>query len=207
MDQFLLIPMTSLLIAANVIASLFALSNPKFMEKNLFHVGSILSEREWHRMVTSGFLHGGFLHLFVNMYVLFMFGGFVERVMGPVAYIIVYFAALLGGNAWALLENKSKPNYRALGASGATSGIVMSFILFRPFEPLMIFPIPFFMPAVVLGIVFIVGSAILSQRENKAIGHEAHLGGALAGILATIAVQPGALSNFSNEIARALGGS
>ena len=81
--------------------------------------------------------------------------------------MIIYFAALLGGNAWALLENRTKPSYRALGASGATSGIVMSFILFRPFEPLMIFPIPFFMPAVVLGIVFVVGSAILAQRENK----------------------------------------
>ena len=200
-------PVTSLLIAGNVIASLIALSNPSFMAKNLFHVGPILQQKEWHRMVTSGFLHGGILHLLVNMYVLFMFGGFVERVVGPVAYLIIYFAALLGGNAWALLENKAKPSYRALGASGATSGIVMSFILFRPFEPLMIFPIPFFMPAVVLGIVFLVGSAILSQRDNKKIGHEAHLGGALAGILVTIAVQPAALSNFSQQVARALGGS
>lgn len=207
MDQFLLNPVTSMLIAGNVIASLIALSNPSFMMRNLFHVGPILQQREWHRMVTSGFLHGGFLHLFVNMYVLFMFGGFVERVVGPVSYLIIYFAALLGGSAWALLENKNTPSYRALGASGATSGIVMSFILFRPFEPLMIFPIPFFMPAVVLGLVFLVGSAILSQRQNKKIGHEAHLGGALAGILATIAVQPAALSNFSNEIATALGGS
>ena len=207
MDQLQLIPVTSLLIAANVIASLFALSNPPFMDKNLFHVGPILHGREWHRIVTSGFLHGGFLHLFVNMYVLFMFGGFVEQVVGSVAYLIIYFAALAGGSAWALLENKDKPAYRALGASGATSGIVMSFILFRPFEPLMIFPIPFFMPAVVLGILFVVVSAILAQRESKAIGHEAHLGGALAGILATIAVQPGALTNFSSEIARALGGS
>ncbi len=207
MEQFLLTPVTSLLIAGNVIASLIALSNPSFMERNLFHVGPILDRREWHRMVTSGFLHGGIIHLFVNMYVLFMFGGFIEQVVGPVAYLIIYFAALLGGNAWALLENKSKPSYRALGASGATSGIVMSFILFRPFEPLMIFPIPFFMPAVVLGIVFVVASAILSQRDNKTIGHEAHLGGALAGILATIALQPGALSNFSSEVARALGGS
>lgn len=207
MEQFLQTPVTSLLIAGNVIASLIALSNPSFMNRNLFHVGPILERREWHRMVTSGFLHGGFLHLFVNMYVLFMFGGFVERVVGPVSYIIVYFAALLGGNVWALLENRTKPAYRALGASGATSGIVMSFILFRPFEPLMIFPIPFFMPAVLLGIVFVVGSAILAQRDNKTIGHEAHLGGALAGILATIAVQPAALSNFSSEVARALGGS
>lgn len=207
MEQFLQTPVTSLLIAGNVIASLIALSNPPFMNRNLFHVGPILERREWHRMVTSGFLHGGFLHLFVNMYVLFMFGGFVERVVGPVSYIIIYFAALLGGNVWALLENRTKPAYRALGASGATSGIVMSFILFRPFEPLMIFPIPFFMPAVLLGIVFVVGSAILAQRDNKTIGHEAHLGGALAGILATIAVQPAALSNFSSEVARALGGS
>ncbi|MCR9193369.1 MAG: rhomboid family intramembrane serine protease [Hyphomonas sp.] len=207
MEQMLTTPVTSLLIAGNVIASLVALSNPSFMAKNLFHVGPILEQKEWHRMVTSGFLHGGILHLLVNMYVLFMFGGFVERVVGPVAYLIIYFAALLGGNAWALLENKTKPSYRALGASGATSGIVMSFILFRPFEPLMIFPIPFFMPAVVLGIVFLVGSAILSQRDNKRIGHEAHLGGALAGILVTIAVQPAALSNFSQQVAKALGGS
>lgn len=207
MDQLLLTPVTSLLIAANVVASLFALSNTQFMEKNLFHVGPILSGKEWHRMVTSGFLHGGFLHLFVNMYVLFMFGGFIERTLGTTAYLVVYFAALLGGNGWALLENKNKPSYRALGASGATSGIVMSFILFRPFEPLMIFPIPFFMPAVVLGLLFLVGSAILSQRENKSIGHEAHLGGALAGILATILMHPNALSNFSSEVAQALGGS
>lgn len=205
MDQFMLIPVTSLLIAANVIASLFALSNAKFMEKNLFHVGPILSQREWHRMVTSGFLHGGILHLFVNMYVLFMFGGFVERTVGTTSFLIIYFLALLGGNAWALLENKNKPFYRALGASGATSGIVMSFILFRPFEPLMIFPIPFFMPAVVLGLIFVVGSAILAQRENKTIGHEAHLGGALAGILTTIVLVPGAFTNFSTQIAAALG--
>ena len=207
MDQFLLIPVTSLLIVGNVIASLIALSNPKFLDRNLFHVGPILERKEWHRMVTSGFLHGGMLHLFVNMYVLFMFGGFVERSLGTVAYLIVYFAALLGGNAWSLLENRRKPSYRALGASGATSGIVMSFVLFRPFEPLMIFPIPFFMPAVVIGLLFVVGSAILAQRENKRIGHEAHLGGALSGILVTILVAPSAFTNFANEVARALGGS
>ena len=207
MDEFLMIPVTSLLIAANVIASLFALSNAKFMEKNLFHVDAILSDREWHRMVTSGFLHGGFLHLFVNMYVLFMFGGFVERAVGPTGYLIIYFISLLGGNAWALLENKNKPFYRALGASGATSGIVLSFILFRPFEPLMIFPIPFFMPAVVLGLAFVVVSAILAQRENKTIGHEAHLGGAFAGVLTRILIAPSAFSSFSTQIAGVLGGS
>lgn len=206
MDQLSLFPITVLLIAANVAASMLAFSNPAFMDKNLFHVGPILHRREWHRIITSGFLHGGALHLLVNMYVLWTFGRVIEYNLGPVSFLIIYFAALIGGNLWALLENKTKPNYRALGASGATSGIVMSFILFRPFEPLMIFPIPFFMPAVVLGIAFIVVSAILAQRENKVIGHEAHLGGALAGLLATMAVEPAALPHFASQIAGVLGG-
>ena len=207
MDQLSLIPATALLIAANVAASVAAFNSPAFMDKNLFHVGPILRNREWHRLVTSGFLHGGVLHLFVNMYVLWNFGGIIEYNLGIASFLIIYFASLLGGNLWALLENKNKPNYRALGASGATSGVVMSFILFRPFEPLMIFPIPFFMPAVVLGLAFIVISAILAQRENKVIGHEAHLGGALAGLLATMVVEPRALPHFASQIASVLGGS
>ncbi|GAB5458573.1 MAG: rhomboid family intramembrane serine protease [Henriciella sp.] len=206
MEQIMAYPATSLLIAANVVASLIALSNRPFMEKNLFHVGPILQQREWHRMLTSGFLHGGLLHLFVNMYVLYMFGSLIEGALGTFGYLIVYFAALLGGNLWSLLENKIKPAYRALGASGATSGIVMSFTLFAPFESLYFFPIPIPIPAVILAVIFIVASAILARRENKVIGHEAHLGGALAGILATIAVEPRALSIFSNQIAQALGG-
>lgn len=206
MDQLMLTPVTALLIGANVIASLFALANRDFMEKNLFHVGPILQGREWHRMLTSGFLHGGFIHLLVNMYVLFNFGSFVEYKVGTVNYLIIYFAALLGGNLWSLLENKNEYSYRALGASGATSGVVMVFILFLPFEPLMIFPIPFFFPAVILGLVFIVASAFLAQRPNKTIGHEAHLGGALAGILVSIAIVPGLFSNFSEAVSAALGG-
>lgn len=197
-------PATILIIAANVAASLYAFANPAFMEKNLFHVGPILRGREWHRMLTSGFLHGGIFHLLVNMYVAFGFGRILEPALGSGKFVFVYMAALLGGNLWALMENKAKPNYRALGASGATVGIVMSFTLFAPMAILGFFFIP--APAVIWAIVLIVASAILAQREDKIIGHEAHLGGALVGILATILVEPTALSLFSSEMARVLGG-
>ncbi|MBR9835696.1 MAG: rhomboid family intramembrane serine protease [Alphaproteobacteria bacterium] len=206
MEHFADFPITTMLIAANVVASLVALANPTFMNKNLFHVGPIVSQREYHRLLTSGFLHGGLLHLFVNMYVLWMFGSLIEYAFGANKYLIIYFAALLGGNLWSLMENRRKPEYRALGASGATSGIVMSFTLLAPFEKLYFFPLPIPFPAVVLAVIFIVASAILAQRENKVIGHEAHLGGALAGILATIAVEPRVLSHFSQQIASVLGG-
>ena len=206
MEELSAYPATVMLIVANVAASLYAFSNPAFLNKNLFHVGPILHRKEWHRLLTSGFLHGGMMHLLINMYVLWNFGRIIEGGLGIGRFLVIYFAALLGGNLWSLLENKSKSNYRALGASGATSGIVLSFILFRPFEQLVIFPIPIPMPAIVLGILFIIVSAVLAQRENKVIGHEAHLGGALAGILATIAVAPQALSIFSAQIAKVLGG-
>ncbi len=204
MDQISAFPATAVLIAANVAASLFAFTNSAFMNKNLFHVGPILHRREYHRLLTSGFLHGGMLHLFINMYVLWGFGRFLEYNLGTVKFLIIYFAALLGGSLWSLLENKNKPDYRALGASGATSGIILSYCLFLPLSMLGFFFIP--MPAIVFAIIFIVASAILAQRENKVIGHEAHLGGALVGILVTIAVEPRALSIFSKQMSAVLGG-
>ena len=206
MEVFYQSPATFVLIAANVIASMIAFSNPRFMEQNLFHVGPILQGREWHRIVTSGFLHGGFFHLLINMYVLYGFGRLLEypNVLGTGGFLIVYGAALLGGSFWSLLENRRKPDYRALGASGATSGIILSVCLFAPFATLILFVIP--MPAVVFGVVFIVLSAILAQRENKVIGHEAHLGGALSGLIATMLVRPDALSIFSEQVAARLGG-
>lgn len=206
MEEIANYPATILVIVANVAASLYAFANPVFMEKNLFHVGPITGRREWHRMITSGFLHGGIFHLLINMYVVFMFGSILEPYLGSGKFMFIYMASLLGGNLWALMENRRKPFYRALGASGATSGLVLSFTLFAPFRELYIFPIPIPMPAVILAIVFIVVSAVLSRRENKVIGHEAHLGGALTGILATIAVAPEALSRFSGEVSRVLGG-
>lgn len=205
MEAFSSYPATLILIVGNLIASFLALSNPGFMSQNLFHVGPILKRNEWHRTVTSGFLHGGLGHLMINMFVLWNFGSILEgQILGSSKFLLIYFASLLGGSLWALLENKDNLDYRALGASGATSGIVLSFCLFAPFAMLMIFVIP--MPAIVFGIVFIVGSAILAQRENKVIGHEAHLGGALAGLLTTMLVAPEALRTFSAQVAGLFGG-
>lgn len=197
-------PATLALIAANVLVSLYGWLSPPFLMGNLFHVAAIRQNREWHRLITAGFLHGGVFHLLINMFVLFQFGGVVERIIGTGGFLIVYFAALLGGNLWALLENFRKPDYRALGASGATSGIILSFCLFAPFAMLYVIIIP--MPAILFAIVFIGVSAFLAQREDKVIGHEAHIGGAIAGLVATILVEPRALAAFGEQVSAYLGG-
>jgi len=106
-------PITTALIAANLAASFYAFSNRDFYEQNLFRVGNITKGNEWHRVVTSGFLHVDPMHLLFNMYALFLFGRILEIRLGPVGYLIVYFGALVGASAWMLWEKRNNLSYSA----------------------------------------------------------------------------------------------
>ncbi|MEO0785810.1 MAG: rhomboid family intramembrane serine protease [Pseudomonadota bacterium] len=187
-------PITTALIAANLAASFYAFSNRDFYEQNLFRVGNITKGNEWHRVVTSGFLHVDPMHLLFNMYALFLFGRILEQVLGPLGYLIVYFGALVGASFWMLWDKRNNLSYSAVGASGAVSGVILGFCLFAPFAQLYVFFIP--MPAIVFGALFIGISLYLSQRQNAIIAHGAHLGGALAGLALTALVYPAAITSF-----------
>lgn len=187
-------PITTALIAANLAASFYAFSNRDFYEQNLFRVGNITKGNEWHRVVTSGFLHVDPMHLLFNMYALFLFGPILEQVLGPLGYLIVYFGALVGASFWMLWDKRNNLSYSAVGASGAVSGVILGFCLFAPFAQLYVFFIP--MPAIVFGALFIGISLYLSQRQNAIIAHGAHLGGALAGLELTALVYPAAITSF-----------
>ena len=76
---------------------------------------------EWYRVVTSGFLHFGIIHLAFNMYLLYMLGQMLEPAIGRIRFALVYLAALLGGSAGAMLV---QPNGLHGGASGAVFGLM-----------------------------------------------------------------------------------
>lgn len=206
MDSLLLTPATIALIVITCITTVMAWSDRNLEDRYIFHVHAIKARKEWHRLITSGFLHGGLLHLFFNMYVLWSFGGLMERILGTVGFVFVYFAALLGGSLWSLLENHRNPLYRAYGASGAISGILIGFCMYAPFATLsLFFAIP--MPALVFAFIFIAGSAYLSSREDNLgnIGHDAHLGGALVGGVATVLVNPDVWTRFVRSLSSVFG--
>ncbi len=182
-------PITFILLAANVLASFIAFSNPGFLSANLLTTNGVRAG-EVQRVLTSGFIHGSGAHLLFNMLTLFFFGPYLEQMLGPMNYLLIYFGSLIGGSAWALVENWKNPNYAALGASGAISGVIVSFCVFEPFAMLYIFfAIP--MPAIVFAVLYIAFSAAMTGRANKRIAHEAHLGGALAGLALTLILVPG----------------
>ncbi|GGA74244.1 rhomboid family intramembrane serine protease [Flavobacterium palustre] len=176
------------IIIANVLFSYKGFNDYSFFRKYEFHIGSIRSGEQL-RMLTSGFLHADIGHLLFNMITLFFFAPVVILYLGSWVFLMIYLASLLFGSLLTFVLHKNDYNYRAIGASGAVTGILYSAILLRPDMMLGIFfVIP--MPAYVFGILYLLYSIYGMKAKNDGIGHTAHFGGAIGGYLITLLVYP-----------------
>ena len=176
-------PATLALLIANIAISIAAFGNVRLMDRLLFDMNRIRRFNEWYRMVTSGFIHGDPFHLFMNMLALFFLGPYLELLaIGTMPFLIVYMVSLVAGSLWTYMEHYRDVNYRALGASGAVSGVTTAAAMFFPFSTIyVLFALP--MPMIVFAICYIIFSAWASRSGIRdGVGHAAHLGGALAGI-------------------------
>lgn len=198
-------PITLILLLLNVLVSGYAL----FMDQSLidrfaFKPRNILQGREWYRMVTGGFVHAGIAHLAFNMIALYSFGRGLEQIIGPAAFLIVYFGAEMAAHALTLSIHRDNPHYAAVGASGAVSGVIFGFVLFAPFSTLIIFPLPIPIWAIIFAPAYIFLSIYAMQSEGSGvtggIAHEAHLGGAIGGLLLTILVEPRSIQIFLGQL-------
>ncbi|GAB1429431.1 hypothetical protein MASR2M18_02630 [Ignavibacteria bacterium] len=178
------------LLAANIVISLVGFKNTHFFEKYLFSINGVLREREYIRLLSSGFLHGGWMHLAFNMYSFYWFGPAIEKYWGTVGFLAVYFGSLLGGNLLSLYMHRYHEDYRAVGASGAVSGVIFSFILLVPDATLGLMFIPIPIPAWLFGVIYMLISIFGMRAQSDNVGHDAHLGGAFAGVLVSLALQP-----------------
>jgi membrane associated rhomboid family serine protease len=204
-ENLLTAPITLALLAANVIASLYALSNPKFMDENSFWIGPMVKRGEWYRAVSSAFLHVNTPHLLLNMFTLISFGPVLESVFGPLRYTLLYVGAMLGSSALMYFQKRNDDGYRAVGASGAISGLMLAVSILAPFQVLMLMAIiPIW--AILFGVLFIALSIALSSRDNAIIAHGGHLGGALAGVLLTLVLLPGSGPAFVGQVLERLSG-
>jgi membrane associated rhomboid family serine protease len=179
-----------IVIALTALISYKGFNDRLFFEKYMLRVGSILNGKEYVRVVSSGFLHADWTHLFFNMFTLYFFGPEVMAHAGMVNFLIIYFGSMVFGSLMAIYFNKNNWNYSAIGASGAVSGIIFSSIILFPGMSLFILPIPFPIPGWLFGIGYVIYSIYGMKRQLGNIGHGAHLGGGIAGILITILLMP-----------------
>ncbi len=182
-----------------------------------FRPRQILDKGEYYRFISAGFVHQELWHIMFNMITLYFFGPLLEGrfidLFGPWKgvgmYLVLYFGAELTAHALTMYFHKDDPHYSAIGASGAISGIVFAFCLYRPFAMLgIMFVIP--MPAILFAVIYVVGSIYAMKRSRKGgamgrIAHEAHLGGAIGGLILTMIIDPQSIEIFLVQVERLLG--
>lgn len=160
-----------------------------FFRKYEFHIGSIRAGEQI-RMISSGFLHADIMHLAFNMLTLYFFAPVVISYLGALWFLLIYFGSLIFGSLLTLVFHKDEYSYRAIGASGAVTGVLYSAILLQPEMSLYLFFIPIPIPAYIVGIGYLLYSIYGMKAKNDNIGHTAHFGGAIGGYILTIAMQP-----------------
>ncbi len=196
-----------IIIAITVITSIMAWNNADLFYKLKFNPFLANERKEYWRLVTYGLIHADWLHLAINMFVLYSFGSVVIQYFDFLfpgksifLYLILYIGGLAISVAPAFGKHKNNSMYNAVGASGAVSAILFSSIVFSPMNKIYLFPIPFGVPAVVFGILYLVYSAYMNKKAKDNVGHDAHFWGGIFGFFLTFALKPDLFFHFINEI-------
>lgn len=159
-------------------------NDPQFFNKFKFNVGAI-QRGEKYRMFTSAFLHGDVSHLIFNLLTLYFFAPVVISYFGNLQFLIVYFISLFTGSMLSLKIHEKQPYYSAIGASGAITGVLYAAILLNPDAKLgLYFVLP--VPAYLFGIGYLLYSLYGMKKQNDLIGHTAHFGGAIGGLVSVL---------------------
>jgi membrane associated rhomboid family serine protease len=178
-----------LVITVTCLVSWLAFRNPLLEEKYIFDPEAILAGKEYFRLVTSSFLHSGWPHLILNMASLYCFGGPLEIFFGAKDFLLIYFGGMIGGDLLSLYVHRHHV-YRSYGASGGVCGVLFAYVLLFPGANIGQFLIPLAIPGWLYCIGFVVMSFFAMKAGKDHVGHDAHLGGAILGLLIAAALHP-----------------
>jgi membrane associated rhomboid family serine protease len=198
---------TTIIIVLTCIVSIASFNNSKLLESLIFWPPAISLRHQYYRFVTCGLIHADMMHLLFNMVTLYFFGKALETyymgILGLEHYYfpILYIGALIAANIPTYIKKRDDYNYRSLGASGAVCAVLFAYILMRPWDTIYIFYI-IRMPAILYALIFLGYSIYMSRRGGDNVNHDAHLWGALFGIVFTIAVHPDVVNIFLNELSQ-----
>jgi len=179
------------LFLATLITSLAGLYGKSgLIDKCLFRPYWFQRRGEYATAVTSGFVHADGAHLFFNLMTFFFFAPGLERTIGTVRFVVLYFVALVLSNAGTWWKHRNNPHYASLGASGAISAVLFASIVYFPTQTLFIIPIPVPIPAPLFAVGYLAYSWYAARRQIGRINHDAHLGGAVIGLVFVALLDP-----------------
>jgi len=190
-------PVTLALVGVNLAVSLYAFSQfreGRATERFLFEPYEVRRGRNRLGLLLSEFSHADATHLIFNLITLYFFGPVIERALGPAQLLVCYVAAAVGSTLLTYGLHRHDPDYRALGASGAISGVLFGAIVLQPDMGVYLGLVPVAVPAPLYAVAYVALSIWGAHRRLGNVGHEAHLGGALAGFVVVARMSPWGLA-------------
>jgi membrane associated rhomboid family serine protease len=182
---------------ATLAASLAGLyAQPQVIERSLFRPYWFLRRRQYATVVTSGFVHADLSHLLFNMVTFWFFAFPLEKQVGPVRFAVLYLLGLVVSDLGTYFKHRHDPQYASLGASGAISAVLFAAIVYFPWMKLFIIPIPLPIPAPLFAVGYVAYSWYSARHSRGRINHDAHLGGALFGLLFVLVTDPAAFAQL-----------
>lgn len=195
--------MNYLILVITVLLSFYAYNRTDIFEKLLFRPFNIHHNKEIWRWVSGGFIHANISHLLVNMLTFYFFSGYAQGFYqqlfgfwgGQLAFLLMYLAAIVMSSMYDFYKHKDNFNYSALGASGAVSAVVFTYVILNPMGGISLY---FFidMPAWIFGILYLVYEQYMARKVDDHIGHYAHFFGAVFGIVTVFIVYPQSIQNI-----------
>jgi membrane associated rhomboid family serine protease len=177
-------PVAAAILVLMLVASLLALYKaPQILDRHLLRPYWLLPRRQYATVITSGFLHADLPHLLFNAFTFWAFGFSLERAIGSGTFLALYAFGLLVSSAGTWFAHRRQPEYASLGASGAILAVLFASIVHTPSQSIIIFPIPLPIPAPLFAVLYLAYTVYASKQPRGRINHDAHLSGALAGVV------------------------
>jgi len=199
--------LTTILIGITALSSIIAFNRPTLLDRWMFIPYRIKQRNQWDRFILSGFIHKDYMHLLFNMFTFYFFGGVVERFfkfqfgleLGGLIFLGFYLVAIVVADIPTFLKEQGNSYYRALGASGGTSATVFASIILMPLSDICLFGL-LCLPGFLLGGFFLIYSYVKGQQGQDNINHDAHLYGAIFGIVCILLLSPNSAGMFLEQI-------
>ena len=191
-------PVAAIIFIFTLITSIYTFSNHHLYSKLMLHPYTVSKGKKLYTFITSGLIHADWMHLFFNMFTFYFFAFSLEMMIGHWQFGLLYFLSLILSDIPSVIKHKDHFWYNSLGASGAISAVLFSYILFDPLSLIGVMFIP--MPAIVFGVLYLVYSWYMAKKGQDNIGHDAHFFGALTGLIFTVLVVPGIIPHFIEKL-------
>lgn len=194
--------MTLTIILITSLISFAGFSNHHLQRQLIFYPPAI-KQGQVYRFITHGFIHANLNHWLFNMVTLYFFGTAIETFYQPYlqgfGFIVFYLFALIIAILPSYLKHIDDSNYASLGASGAVSAVLFTYILLAPWHWLYFFGvIP--VPAIVFAIGYVAYSLYAQRRAADNINHAAHLWGGAFGLITAVVIEPGLMAHFFKQL-------